>query len=221
MTRANNWPPSGANNCAPNSRMWRHGASTSAVYSGPYTTWNPSDKGPHIALSNGNLTMSSDTVGVYNIVRAITAFDPTKKQAFEFIVTGAPTNGGDYTLVGIATASASLTNFVGSDAYGYGYHGYNSGGNGNGLFWHSGASVPKSGSYTVGSVVTVQVNGPAKTMTVKIDGYVTGVNAYDISSVVGPFYAAATMYSSVNAVVANFGQSAFQHVDAGYEGIPL
>lgn len=76
-------------------------------------TWNPSDKHASVTLSNGNLTAVASSSG--QAVRA-TVGKSSGKWYFEVTVNSAKTFG----TVGVATASASLSTWVGGDAYGYG-----------------------------------------------------------------------------------------------------
>lgn len=89
-------------------------------------TWNPADKSADISLSSGNL-VASRVAGsyAYRGVRATAGKDYTDDGYFEIAIT-AMESGGFITL-GIATSSASLTGYVGSDAYGWGYYGADGG----------------------------------------------------------------------------------------------
>jgi hypothetical protein len=73
------------------------------------TTWNPSDKGSNITLSNGNLTATGATV--WNSVRGTTS-SSTGKLYFETVVTATDAAW----IVGLGTSAMSLTSYVGNSA---------------------------------------------------------------------------------------------------------
>ena len=77
------------------------------------TTWNPSDKGALITLSEGNLTATCS--GVWDSVRSI-ASRTSGKFYFEITI-----NDYQYTMSGVATSGASMSNYLGSDSYGLGF----------------------------------------------------------------------------------------------------
>lgn len=102
-----------------------------------YATLNPSDKGANISLSNGNKTGTLTTTDGYQTVRS-TISVTSGKWYWEVVFTGV-----NAALFGIANASATLTNFVGSDANGWAYfvsaQKYNNGtGTAYGATWASG-----------------------------------------------------------------------------------
>src|ERR1039458_9310106 len=66
------------------------------------TTWNPSDKGSNITLSNGNRTATGATA--WNSVRGTTS-SSTGKLYFETVVTATDTAW----IVGLGTSAMSLT----------------------------------------------------------------------------------------------------------------
>lgn len=79
-----------------------------------YATWNPSDKGSQVTLSNGNLTFTAATGGPNGAVRA-TQSNAAGKWYWEV------KPGTAATVHGVANASMSLATFVGRDANGLGY----------------------------------------------------------------------------------------------------
>lgn len=84
-------------------------------------TWNPGDTATKVTLSGANLVASrlGDTTQSFASVRATTG-KTAGKWYFEVVIGagGVPL----YTLIGVAKSSAALTNFVGSDANGWGYY---------------------------------------------------------------------------------------------------
>jgi hypothetical protein len=87
------------------------------------TTWNPSDKGAGVTLSNGDLTATFPDIGDQS-VRSTTA-RTTGKWYFECTSdwTQVGTNSAQR-IPGIMTATANLDSWAGSDTQGYGirYH---------------------------------------------------------------------------------------------------
>lgn len=85
-------------------------------------TWNPADKSADISLSSGNL-VASRVAGssAYRGVRATAGKDYTNDGYFEIAITAM--EAGGFIILGIGTSSAGLTNYVGADAYGWGYYG--------------------------------------------------------------------------------------------------
>ncbi len=79
-------------------------------------TWNPSDKGADVVLSNGNLTASVKGV---DSVRGTTSRDAALTSEFTISI-GARTDPQSV-VVGIGTSNAGLTTFPGGDSFGYGY----------------------------------------------------------------------------------------------------
>lgn len=80
-----------------------------------YATWNPSDKGTSITLSNGNLTATQASGGTNYTVRS-TIGKASGKWYWE--VTCGSTNN----VIGVASASAALnSSYLGKDTYGLGY----------------------------------------------------------------------------------------------------
>lgn len=82
-------------------------------------TWNPSDKGANIVLSNGNLDATGGG-GVWNAVRATVGKTAGKFYWEIFLVTEST---GEANLVGAMNGSASLTTYVGNSASGGGAQG--------------------------------------------------------------------------------------------------
>lgn len=81
------------------------------------TTWNPSDKDANVTLTGGNLTAEAVNSNYYG-VRSTTSKTWGLLYA-EFLVVSGTNNAGPE--IGIATASASLTNYIGSSSLAWGY----------------------------------------------------------------------------------------------------
>jgi len=81
------------------------------------TTWNPSDLGANITLSNGNLTAAFGS-GAYTSVRSTNSpAKTTGKWHAEFTIN---VDIGDNPLVGIMDGSANLSSYAGNDPHGSG-----------------------------------------------------------------------------------------------------
>lgn len=77
---------------------------------GSSTTWNPSDKGANVTLSNGNLTASFSTG--WQLVRATTSITGTTKACYSVL------SQVSRNMRGIANATASTGSYPGSDTNG-------------------------------------------------------------------------------------------------------
>ena len=97
-------------------------ASGMKVASGPASvTWSQTDKNASIALSNGNLTATkSGGDGAYGGMRSTQGASAGKLYFEVLIVTGTTS---PFITVGLALAAASLSNYTGADANGWGYYG--------------------------------------------------------------------------------------------------
>lgn len=181
-----------------------------AAAGGATTTWNPADKNAGVTLSNGNLTAATSTTSI--AVRAIASHSTGKFFDSTHLDVLANVNG----TIGMANSSASLSNFIGSDANGLAYN-------------------PNNGGILVGgsniAVIQTAVQGDTIDMAVDIGGQLvwfrttggnwnndptanpaTGVNgiSYAASGLgAGPYFPAWAGFSSLDVVTANFGASAY------------
>ncbi len=78
-------------------------------------TWNPADKDASITLSGGNLIATSTAAAAWASLRTTLAPSPPTKAYFRAAVT---TVNNMYCGPGIASVSAPLNNFIGSDTQG-------------------------------------------------------------------------------------------------------
>jgi len=84
-----------------------------------FATWNPSDKGTNIVLSNGNLTVAVNPGGgTWNSVRSTISVS-SGKWYWENTLSSAT----DSKVCGIALSTATLANYIGNDANGWSYYG--------------------------------------------------------------------------------------------------
>jgi hypothetical protein len=168
------------------------------------TTWNPADKGPSVTLSNGNLTAA---VGLSS-VRSAHAVS-SGKWYWEAKLTGSST-GGNFALVGIGKAAATLTAYPGVDA------------NGNSLYFVNGnkynnaTPVAYASAVPANVVVGVRLNLDAGTLGFSVGGIDKGVA---FTGLAGTFHAmvGGGSSTSVETLLLNFGATAFTYaVPSGY-----
>lgn len=141
-----NWMPLGKNNLR---TLYDIGG---AVYTVAVTTWNPSDLNPEVVLTGGDLIATFDGTGIGG-VRATTSKNAGDFY-FEAIATGVLAGGG---AIGVASSAATLNNYLGSDANGYGI-------TPNGNVWHNGAVVAVVSPYALGQVVGIALAAAAQLM---------------------------------------------------------
>ena len=88
----------------------------------PATTWNPADKAASIDLSGGNLIASMHAgVAAPQTVRATNGKLNSANGYFEVVI-NASFSGANYCMIGLATSAASLTTFLGTDAFAWAYY---------------------------------------------------------------------------------------------------
>ncbi len=160
-----------------------------------YTQWDPANKGANITLSGGDLTTTSSNIG---LVRAL--IGKSSGKWYWEVISGSTST---HMVIGVATSSATLNNYTGSDAQGWGYYG-----NGGGVF-HSGSLIGTGfTSYNNGDVIGCALDMDAQT----IQFYLNGVANGSLITGLG-----ATMYPSVGAGATgminttNFGATAFAY----------
>ena len=161
-----------------------------------YATWNPADKNANVTLSAGNLTATSSS-GSFSNVRA-TVGKATGKWYFE--VKADSVASPNWGVIGVGTSSAALGQYLGVDAFGWGYdsraYKYNAG-----LFPVWGAT------WATNDVIGVAVDMDAKTITMYKNGVSQGVMYANLTDTVYP------MVSVTNSsrLTANFGATAFAY----------
>ena len=157
-----------------------------------YATWNPSDKGAAVVLSNGNLTASLGT----DMVRS-TISKSSGKHYWE--VTFDALTG---LTIGIANSTASLTSYLGFDANGWSYY------SSNGNKVNNVTQVAYGATYVAGDIVGVALDMDAGTITFYKNGASQG-QAY--SGLSGTMFAALGDDNSSGQGTANFGATAFTY----------
>lgn len=109
-------------------------------------TWDPSAKATSITLSSSNM-VATQASGGWNSVKGLSSYaKATGKWYFRVRINSSTSSN---VIVGVGNASASLTNFCGSDANGWGYYGNN------GNEYTAGGAFPFGASFTTGDTVDV------------------------------------------------------------------
>jgi len=81
----------------------------------PATTWNPSDMGAGLALSNGNLTATQNsTLYTWYMVRSTKSYTVGTNHKVVFAITVSAYDNSNGWITGLADSTASLTSDVGS-----------------------------------------------------------------------------------------------------------
>ncbi len=173
-------------------------------YAVTYATWNPSDKSTSAVLTNGNLTNTGSTPGIWAGVRS-TIGKSSGKWYWEVTI-GAPSDG--YIFTGIANSSWLLDATIFADANGWGYTGV-SGAKANGA-----GEVAYGSTYTNGDIIGVALDMDGKTITFYKNGVSQG---QAFSGLSGTLYAITGPLTGSNAGTANFGATNFAYTPpAGY-----
>lgn len=170
-----------------------------------FATFNPSDKGSNITLSNGDLTATKSTAtwtgsGVRSDISVSSG-----KWYWEYTLGASITPSSHW---GVGTSTATLDNYLGSDAYGWAYRF-------DGTKYHSGSQL----AFDATTVATSDVIGFALDMDAgTIDIYLNGSALGELyASLSGTFYAMATLYANTEVMTANFGATSFSYsVPSGY-----
>jgi hypothetical protein len=173
-------------------------------------TWNPADKSTDVSLSSGNLVATRNSgTSAYRCARATSSKDYTGNGYFEIAITTMDTGG--FITLGIATSSASLTGYVGSDVYGWGYYGAEGGKKLNG-----GTLTTYGTNFAQGDVIGVAFkNGKiwfAKNNT--WNGSPSSDTGEAFSGITGTLYPMVGLYdavSPVDSITARFKTSAFSY----------
>lgn len=168
-----------------------------------YATWNPSDKGTNLVLSNSNKTVTEATDNI-DLVRA-TIGKSTGAHYWEVIPTFSGT--GANLKIGVSKSTSLLNAQPAAndiDSYSFSPIGW-SANNGNINF-----------NYVVGGCLSGDVIGIGLnngTIRIFINGVDKGVMYSGLS---GTFYPSVSFYSQSGSVVANFGATDLQYPQSGY-----
>ena len=110
-------------------------------------TWNPSDKGANVTLSNGNMSAEANAANA-DSVRATTS-KSSGKWYWEILI---DRNTVDGNTVGAGTSSASLVEVPGYDANGYGYN------SASGEKIHSNSWVAYGSDFTTNDIIGIALD---------------------------------------------------------------
>lgn len=170
----------------------------SSVYaSNTYATWNPSDKGAGITLSNGNLT---ETTSATAAITRSTISKSSGKWYWEVKLDSGALNAG------VATSAASLVQYLGGNASGWGYF-YT------GLVYNNNIGSGSNAAYTAGDTIGFALNMDTGVLTFYKNNVAQPTT---VSGLSGAIYAA-TGSNNVGTGTANFGATPFTYTPpSGY-----
>lgn len=163
-----------------------------------YATWNPADKHADINLTGGDLTATSTTGS--KGVRA-TIGKSSGKWYWEVM-----NNSGAENDIGIATASASLSTWLGADAQGVGYDSFD------GKLYKNSSIVASYATYAQNDYIGFALDCDAGTIAIYKNGTLQGTYSHGLS---GTIYPAMGGFASTMSGIANFGASAFTYSPPG------
>lgn len=166
---------------------------------GERTTWNPNDKGSSCVLSNANLTAGASATDNLSSVRSTTG-KSAGKWHFEVTVNAINT-GTSRPQFGIVTSSFNISGPL-SSTQSIIVLSENSARVTN----QASAATPLPDNITAGTVIAVEIDADAKTVSFQVQGGTR--QTYSISALSAPFYAA-TINASDSTITANFGASPF------------
>jgi hypothetical protein len=179
-------------------------------------TWNPSDKYAAVTLSGGNLTAST-AASTQGGVRA-TASKAVNKWYWEIAIT--TVQAGSAPCVGIGTSSASLSQVLGYDVYGWAWQA-------NGFYRHNNSFASAGVSLVDGDVAQIALDLDdgklwfGKNGTWNASGNpATGANPIytGVSGTIFPI----VFGHNLTALTVNFGASAFSYTEpSGFTGISI
>jgi len=179
---------------------------------GNYATLNAvGNTSGRATLSNGNLDVVPDTSGSYYPMVPATIGVTSGKWYWEYTL-GATNNTGR--LFGIVTSSATVNNYIGFDAYGWGYFGAT------GQKYTNNIGSSYGASFTNGDVVGVAFDADAGTLVFYKNGTSQGTAFSGLTS--GPYFPAYSLGSSGNngTTSLNFGQRPFAYTaPSGYKAL--
>lgn len=174
---------------------------------GNYAVLNPLDKGSGTTISEGNLLSTTTTTEFFGVNATIGI--STGKFYWE-IVSG---SNNIQSLLGIRTAAASRTVYVGGDANGYGYYQ-------NGQKYTNNSGTAYGAAWAINDIIGVAFDADAGTITFYKNGVSQGVAFSSIpSNVWFPAFSDGSG-SFGNADYANFGQRPFAYTPpAGFRAL--
>ena len=167
------------------------------------STWNPSDRGPSVVLSNGNKTARAFQI---NSVRGQLPHNQGVRQ-FEVLI---GENGLRSSMPGVATSAAALTNFPGSGTGSWAYYSYD------GSIYEQGANSVYGAAFGVGDVVGVVVDFDLGTLRFYLNGVNQGQRSIPAGLTLFPFFGTGSTSTSIPSEgTLNTGDQPFAHPVAG------
>lgn len=185
------------------------GGTNNATYhfswkAGYYAVFNPVEKSTHIALSNGNLTATSDSGAVWQGVKTV-LYKSTGKLYCEYTVTTFTVNS----TLGIVNSTGTVAGQMGSTAGEYAYHA-------GGYKYHNNTLTAYGATYTDGDKISVVFDADAGSLSFWKNGADQGV-AY--TGITGSWATGFAVDLASKVVTVNMGASAFAYTPpAGYTG---
>ncbi|MFH0825297.1 MAG: DUF2163 domain-containing protein [Pseudomonadota bacterium] len=146
-------------------------------------SWNPSDKNAAITLSETGNVLATATNTAWKSVRGENG-KSTGKWYFEVKILYA----GVYQLVGVGTASASLSTFVGNDTHGWGYYAINGK-----KVYDTNTEVTYGATFTADDIVGVLVDFDDGSLTFYKNNVSQGVAFTGLSGPLFPMYSPYTL----------------------------
>lgn len=151
-------------------------------------TWNPSDMGTELALSNSNRTVTKSTGAAYKSIRSTR---PMPDGGYVEVVVAAGTLS-PFMTIGLATSAAPLSDYIGSTAAGWSYYQET----GNKL--HNAVSTAYGTSYTPTNVIGIAYKGGklyfAKDNVWQASGDPVAETGEAFSGLSGTLFVAASLY---------------------------
>ena len=187
---------------------------------GSTTTFDPSNLGPFIVLSNGNLTATAITSDNYGIARSVASHSTGKYYAELTMNSG---SGGDLN-PGAVNNAAGLALFIGDTADKNSVGGFGD----SGVIYYNGGSIGTAAAWTAGNVVSIAVDFGGSLIWYRTDAGnwnnsgaanpATGAGGFSFSGInAGPYYLAIALGVATNQATANFGGTSYaQSVPAGF-----
>jgi hypothetical protein len=170
-----------------------------------FATWNPSDKGSGVTLSNGNLTGTGPEGN--GTVRA--TFGKSAGKWYWEVTYSSGTYSPD---IGIADASATLAHYNGFDSHGWGWFGNE------GKKYTNGVGTALGTASTTGATIGVALDMDAGTCVLYKNGVLLGTLATGLTGTIYPACGGNATVST--SFTANFGASSFTYTaPAGFVGV--
>ena len=166
-----------------------------------YATWNYNDMSSALVLTDGALE-TNQTVTAYRVAKGTQGVS-TGKRYFESTLK----NSG-ITILGIASVAATKNNYVGVDAYGWGYASHTGG------IINNSSVLSTNSTFTTGDVIGIALDADANT----VSFYKNNVLQYTATGLPNyTFFPAIALYTTSSNVLSNFGQRPFVYTPpAGY-----